>query len=350
MRNATAVIGTVGVFLLAGCARDRSAPLSEVEHRAVERSEAAAAAAQQPAQHPRQAVKPEPQPVLEPAEAEPTPTDAERLVVRESEPVATAEQAVVPSYAAVAKLYNERIARLPRIWGRAVVSATFTDENRRERYEQGDGHLQFQRPHFLALDIGKAGETLFWLGCDNDRFWVFDLQKDRTSYVGKIADLTRERAAELGLPALPQEFPMIMGIAPLPTDANATIRSIDKGKAWRISLPPRNGIVTRLVLDPKKVWPTRVEQLSLDGEVVLESELSNYHQVSLAGVGGFFPQVPGMTHITHRASGTSMKIQLEDPLDDRALKPVVFDYDHLKQALSAGREVVIDNQPLPAGQ
>lgn len=351
MNRATSILVLLAAGLAAGCSHDRSAPLAEVEQRAVDRAATPAPVAQQPA--PRSRPRPRPAPAAEPSpevtlDPEPAMPVAREQPDDEPDAVPAAGTIAPPSYAAVAKIYNERIARLPRVWANSVVSADFTDDKGNQRYEQGNGHFQFQRPHSLALDIGKAGETLFWLGCDNDRFWVFDLQKQRTAHVGSLAKLTRERAAELGLPAIPSEFPMLMGIAPLPTDANASIRSINKGKAWRISLPPRNAIVTRLILDPQKVWPTRIEQLDLNGELLLESELAEYHQVKIAGEGGFFPQIPGRTRIVHPATNTTMIITLDDPVDDRQINPMNFDYAELKNRLGAQNEINIDDQPAPA--
>ncbi len=352
-----AIAALFSALTLTSCTTDRSAPLSEVEQRAIIRAQQPpppVPVAQRPApastrrEAPAKATttsesEAEPEPTLEPAPVTQIAVEDPEIDIALPEPE-PATGIAPPSYLAVAKIYNERIARLPRIWAVSTVGFEFTDENGSRRKEQGLGHIQFQRPHFLSLDIGKAGETLFWLGCDNDRFWVFDLQKNRTAHVGTHAALTRERAAELGLPALPTELPMLLGIAPLPTDANASIRAIEKGKAWRISLPPRNGVVTRLIVDPKKVWPTRVEQLNMSGELLLESDLAEYHQVKIAGEGGFFPQIAGRTRIFHAATDTLMIITLDDPVDDRKINPASFDYDILKTSLNAQHEVDVDQQ------
>lgn len=344
----------VALLALAGCATDRSAPLSEVEQRAIARREAP------PTPTPRPAPRPAPRdespevfedvPTLEPEPVVQVPVEEGIANPPAPEPVA-AEPAVAidgaPSYLAVAKIYNQRIARLPRIWANAVFDVDFVDQHGKSRAEQGNGHIQFQRPHFLALDIGKAGETYFWAGCNKERFWVFDLQKDRTAHVGSLSTLTRERAAELGLPAIPSEFPMLMGIAPLPTDAhNATVRVVDGGKSWRIILPPREGdhVSTRLFLDPKNVWPTRVEQLDLNGNLLLESVMTDYRPVKIAGEGGFFPRIPGSTRIQHFATSTHMHIRLDDPVDDRQIKPANFDYDVLKDMLNVQQEIDVDQQ------
>lgn len=247
--------------------------------------------------------------------------------------------AALPTYDEAVKTYNARVERLKRIWARAVMSVRFTDADGDRRYEQGNGHFQYESMGKLALSIGKAGETLVWLGYDEQRYWVFDLQKDAKVFVGAHATLSRERAAKLGMPALPRELPMLLGIAALPS-ADGTVSAAEEKGLVRVSFPNESGGVWRVTLNPATGDGRHVELLTaIDGERLINATLEEDGAVKLIGVGGYFPRMSTRTRIIHEPSNTEMLLTLGDQ-QEREINPVSFDFEKLCDALGP---VTIEN-------
>lgn len=259
-----------------------------------------------------------------------------------SEPVAPTRP--TPSYESVAESYNERVALLDRLWARAVVALRFTDAQGDRRYEQGDGHLQLRDAERLALSVGKLGEVLLWVGCDDERYWLFDRLADPTRlYLGRHDALGVERAREIGLPVAPRELLRLFGLRPLPDsgaiawtdDGDLELTTADDRGAWRY------------ILDPQSNLPRRIARLDAADRPLLDAELSDDKSVRITGRGFNPPRVAGRVRVTHVATGDSITIVLDGDVIDgrREGKPraASFDLDVLRQALGPiGEEIDLD--------
>lgn len=259
-----------------------------------------------------------------------------------SEPVAPSQP--TPAYESVAASYNERVALLDRLWARAVVALRFTDAQGDRRYEQGDGHLQLRDADRLALSVGKLGEVLLWVGCDDERYWLFDRLADPTRlYLGRHDALGVDRAREIGLPVAPRELLQLFGLRPLPASGN--VEWTDEGLLQLTTTDERGA--WRYTLDPDSNLPRRIARLDAEARPLLDAELSDDKSVRITGRGFNPPRVAGRVRVTHVATGDSITIVLDGDVIDgrREGKPRMpsFDLDVLRQALGPiGEEIDLD--------
>jgi hypothetical protein len=261
-----------------------------------------------------------------------------------------------PDYAEVAAAYNARVVRLERIWARAVVQIIYTDENERRRTTQGEGHLQIIQPARLALSVGKLSEVHFWLGADDERFWVFELADASRVSVGRHENVGAPCARDLALPVHPLDLLDLLGVTTLPEPgaqpAPAMAWSSQTG-LLTFELPARMG-VRRLSLDPASFEPVRIELLpASDAPPVVVSELENYDRVTLRDAPGYNPRMASRIVVTHPESESEIRMSLYDAEDGKSqsgrLAPPVFRLDTLMRAYAPRTIDVLDADcPRPA--
>ncbi|MDX2114364.1 MAG: hypothetical protein SFZ24_01915 [Planctomycetota bacterium] len=256
-----------------------------------------------------------------------------------------------PTYAQVVKAWNERTGRLQKVRGSAVVSVRFTDADGDRRWEQGEGVLQVVQPGKLALSVTKVSETILWIGCDARRYWIIDATKNRRAYVGAHEAVTREKIEKLGMPAAPRDLLMLTGIAALPELAGRgvpAVRSVP-GDAGTVTFDlKRDGALWRFTADAEYFEPTRIEIIDeRSGEAVVAAELSEYEQVKLQGVGGFYPRMASRIRLAHAPSGSDMGLSLSELSDGgkRRLPAELFDFEGLAEKLGVKEVVDLDSQP-----
>jgi len=291
-----------------------------------------------------------------------------------------------PNYSVVAARHNERVNRLSRIWARAVVELEYLDEKERRRREQGEGHLQIRRPGGVALDVGKLGQTYLWLGADDQRYWLFDLQDERELFVGRHENIGKACNRPLGLPAHPLEMVALLGVTPMSMEAGMTTgetpvppkkamtdgasvapeKSAERGTtAWSrdgrwivVERSLRRGC-ERMFFDPQSFVPTRIELYpptdADEPEVV--AELHDYEQVTLRGVPGYFPMIASRVLIRHPESQTQITLHLSamnDGMSRNRLSDEVFDLPSLMEAFSPTQVTALDRDceypALPAAE
>ncbi len=248
--------------------------------------------------------------------------------VEPAEPLPTGPEAIAA--------HNTRVARLERLWARAIVTIRFTDDKGNKKWEQGDGHFQLKDASKLALSIGKVGEVLIWIGADDERYWVLDkLTDEPVVYTGAHEALTPERLQRTGLPVPPRELLRLGGLQPI-DDTNAMVSRDDEGRtlvttrdasgAWRYTLnsPPEDDL------------PLLIERLNADGEVVLSASLEQPKRVRVADGKGFPPRTFSRLLVTSVATGDSISILLDGEIIDGRRRNLprnaVFDLDVLTDA------------------
>lgn len=259
----------------------------------------------------------------------------------------------LPSYEEVAARYNQRASLLSRLWARAVVEMRYLDAEGARKREQGEGHLQFVAPSRFALSVGKLGEVIVYLGCDDQRFWWFERgDADRVS-VCRHANANQPCAESVGLPARPLEIIDLMGVLPMPPRGGRVQRSL-RGEIV-VDLPSRygGGGFTRIAIDPNRYEPTMIG-LYAPGEAQpsLLARLEEYENVQIAGRGGIAPRVASRMVITHAASDTEIRLSLAamtDGVRERRLPDDAFDLAALMDAFAPREVRVLDAAcPTPA--
>ena len=264
-----------------------------------------------------------------------------------------ADRGEPPAYEDVATRFNERAGRLGRIWANATARFSYIDEDGKRRTDQGEGHFQFIAPDRFALSIGKISEVLFWLGCDEDRYWFFQMHDGEQVSIGRNDNLGRPCSRDLGLPASPIDIIDLLGVTPLPSTATGATSWSTNGR-WLVVDAPGRLAWRRLFLDPKTYLPARVELYDPNDttEPLVISSIELYDRVELDGVGGFMPEAPSRLQIDHPASETSIRLFLHNLNDGKTngrLSDAVFTFESLVEAFGPEEVIVLDRDcPEPA--
>jgi hypothetical protein len=261
--------------------------------------------------------------------------------------------AELPSYESLAARYNERAALLGRVWARAVVEMRFVDAEGRRKREQGEGHFQFIAPNRFALSVGKLGEVIVYLGCDDERFWLFERgDADRLS-VCRHENAGTACSDSIGLPARPLEIIDLMGVLELPARGGKVRRSTRGEIVIDIPTSAGAGGFTRLAMDESRLEPSMIGIYAAGAaQPVLLARLEEYDNVQIAGRGGIPPRVASRIIITHDESDTEIRLWLAamtDGVREGRLPPEAFNLDSLINAFNPREIRVLDAAcPTPA--
>ncbi len=258
----------------------------------------------------------------------------------------------LPSFQDAVARYNEGVLPLDRLIARATIRLTYTDRDGERHTEQPDGTLQIVRPNKLAIDLGKAGKKLFWLGSDEERYWWIDLSNpdDRFAAVGRHDHWDANQSAagrRLGIGVRPLDLIAAIGITPLdPKLKGATQWSRDGRRLGIVSpLPGRNGL-QRVWVDPKTMRPSSIELFNADHKLVLRADMEGEERVTINRTGvpgsvGERPVIPARITCDDIESDAELRITLSDakdgPISDKA-----FRLDELVRRLGVGRVVDLD--------
>ncbi len=248
-------------------------------------------------------------------------------------------------YAEAARAYSDRVARFDRLWARSIVRLNYKDEKGASHSEQGEGVLQVVRPDHLALSIKKAGKMLFWLGCDQQRYWWLDVIDERIAQVGRH-DLIVQSAQRSGAVVIrPLEVVRVLGILPLdPAAAGATQWSAN-GRLLGITTPLATGL-QRVWVDPKNYEARKIELYDIDRRLVLVADLDQYTAVDITGMGAEKPRLAGAIIAYHPATDTVLKLDLAGA-KDQGVTDKAFDFDELVRSLGVQRTIDLDSAEAP---
>lgn len=260
--------------------------------------------------------------------------------------------AVTLDYKEVATLYNVRVENMDRVWARSRLRVQFTDKQGEKVDESAEGHLQIIRPRKLALTVTKVGETLYYLGSNDQLFWWLDIRKEKSGVVGRHADTKVEAVSAMGVPLLPLDVLELLGVLPLDVDAAGKAKAI--GGRFEVMYPARgmrlagiedaDGISTvRMVMDRKTLEPQTIEVRGADGKIAVRAELKNYQPVIGVPGGSLRPRLATMFELFVPKSETRFTIKLLDTQNrgDR-MNPAAFDLEKLLAAYSISNVKVIE--------
>lgn len=253
----------------------------------------------------------------------------------------------LPSYSAIAEKYNQRIARLDKVWARISMRVTGVDKQGQKIDEQAEGHLQVVRPDKLALSITKVGETYFYLGSNEQRYWWIDLHEDKRALVGRHERATPKLAERFDVPVHPLDLLELLGVTPLPPGAAASVAWARDGRSIIVTVPGRWGR-RQLSLDPVTYQPGRIDLLDGGGRLLVSAELGAPQPVTVR-CDSATPLLASLYEINLATSGTRITLRLYDPenrCDRQKMTP--FDLEALLKAY--GVTTVEDLDAKPAGR
>ena len=251
----------------------------------------------------------------------------------------------LPPYGDIVRQYNDRTDRLTRLWARAVVSITFTNERGERRNEQGEGHLQMIQPSRMALSIGKVGEVLAWIGCDEERYWLIEPKESKRAYVGRHSQITPEKIARLGIPAAPRDMIRLVGVTPLPQPTPGIIYGWAPGGETVLVEETVGRQIWRSEIHEVQMRPVKIELLdAADRSILVSASLEDYEAVTLRGVGGYFPRTASRITASQPNDGSQMRVSLAGMNDGGGsrLSDDNFSFEALIEALGVSDVVDLD--------
>lgn len=253
-----------------------------------------------------------------------------------------------PEYAELARRYNlERVKYLDRLSARVNILLTYFDQDGEKRTEDPEGRLQIVRPNKLAMNLGKAGQVVFWFGCDPEQYWWFDLseKEKRIAATGRHENFTDETAKRIGLPIRPLDLIRVLGVIPLDPTVKGATQMSDDGKLIGVTSPIGDRGFQRLWLDPKTLRPAMIEVFDRQRVKVIVAEHEGEEPVEITrdipGANMLHVRAPARVFITHIASETTARITLtgckDGPISDKA-----FDLPTLVKNYPVDRVIDLD--------
>ncbi len=263
----------------------------------------------------------------------------------------------LPQYRDLVERYNRNLAHLDRLWARADVTVTYRDDKGRKHSDRADdSKLLTIPPDHVALSLGGAFREAVWAGCDESRYWVFDLHgEDRPAYVGRRDNIGRLTTQPLPSPIYPQQLPRMLGLVPIDPPAAGGL-SAESAVEWLNGYwfvePP--GTATRLQIDPRTGLPVRIDLIDASGRSVIAVRLSDPVPVECTGVPpAERPVVASRIEAWLLDQGAQVTIKLKHLTDGRGDRKkqrafaAAFDFDRLVRAHQPGRLVDLDTgQPV----
>ncbi len=246
-----------------------------------------------------------------------------------------------PSTQELAAGHNQRVDQLDTLWARISIRAKGTYPDGKGYEEQGEGHLQIDKPENVSLSIRKLGELYFAYGANSEQYWSFDLlnSERKLMLIGQLDQVTQDKAAILGLPIHPGELIALSGLMPIDLAGAGGSRWAEDGKSVGVSVPSSWGAFT-LWIDPRTELVVRSQAFDRNGDLIATAHLSRY---KLAQVPGAQPvMVPGKIEL--RTPGDEegfVRIELSEPAS-KDIRPMVFDPNRLKRAYRVDEVIDLD--------
>lgn len=237
-----------------------------------------------------------------------------------------------PAFAAIAERYDARVRRLERLWCSVSLRIMGVDQAGDPVDEQAEAYLQVIRPRKVSLEVKKVGETYFYMGSNDTRYWWIDLHsEDRPALVGTHENATPEAFRQLGVPLHPLDLIELMGITPIGSTVNqmgAKVAWSSDGRFIAMRLPGRWGPRDYL-LDPETFEPQRIALLSPKGEVAAACELQSPLPVAVRDDVKAEPRM-ARRFLVDVPPNTTLTMKIEQA-ENREIKDKPFDFDYLKK-------------------
>lgn len=282
--------------------------------------------------------------------------EAKSNAVTKKTPAKTAAKPA-PPFGDVARAYNARVAPLDRVFAWTNLKLTYFDEQGEKRTEDPEGRLQVVRPDKLALSLGKAGTTLFWLGSDSERYWWIDLtDKDKpVAAVGRHALFNDQTARRIGLAIQPLDLIRLLGVVPINVSGTGATQWSEDGKQVGITSTLGNRGFQRIWLDPESLTPQEIELFSKDRQLIARAVHEGVEYVEITrkelpqALGAERARMPSRVFITHFESGTEVRITLTGVKDGRIVD-AAFNLDEILRRNGVERVIDLDKDATPRAE
>ena len=251
--------------------------------------------------------------------------------------------AELPDLGAIIAAHDARVGALDSFWARASVRVEGRDAEGSRFAEQGEGHVQVERPDKVAVTVGKLGEVYFALGSNEDRYWLIDVSDaDRRVMVsGAQSAATPEKAGMLGLPVHPRDIPLLIGLMRMEGRDLGDPEFDARGRV-------RVGVATRwgpgaLFFDARSLELVGSAAYGKDGVLLASAELSRYADAMDALGVGAIGRVPSKIEMRVPGFDGFVRMELGEPRA-RDINATVFNPERLARAYRVGERIDLDEQ------
>lgn len=253
-----------------------------------------------------------------------------------------------PTYAAFAAAHNARVKGLDRLWARAELSLTYTDDEGEVQREEAEANLQYILPRKFSLLISKVGEFYFGFGSNDQKYWWIDVKNSpRTAIAGEHSKATQEKVHRFGLAVLPLELIDALGIAPVRA-SNPDIKTAWSVRgAWMIFREPLTGGLTReWWIETPTMWPGRIRLFDKAGQELIDARFDQFNVVEGSGPPNALSRHPAKIEVRLPAKATTLKLNLND-MQNRGTKAgnAPYELDRLLKAYRIERNIDVDQPP-----
>ncbi len=213
------------------------------------------------------------------------------------------------------------------LWASDVqVKARVTDKEGRQHVQNLDGHMLFEKPRRLLLQLSPPiGDPIMQIGSNDDEFWVWVEADINRMWWGKYRHLGKPCADDMFV--RPDELLTAIGIGGLPKESSLHGPAPARGRRHDILyyLCPRvEGGWTLREYRVGRLPPYQIELIvsrDLRGDVEMSALLQDYR---LAWEGG--PYVPGVINVLWPRSGDTFTLWINNPARPQSpIMPTVFD-------------------------
>lgn len=266
------------------------------------------------------------------------------------------------SYPELVAQYNPTVEDFDTLWARTDVVIEWREvaeaaeggdaaQPGAVRREQGEGKFMYRRPGDTALLVEKLGQIYLWAGSNRERYWLLDISDSdaKRAYVGDFAKLGQPGGRRYPLPVRPDAVPYLLGLLPLPYDAEVEAEwpEVQLFDGQYLVEPP--GMGTRMLIDPETFRPTRVDLLDAEGYSVLTAKLQGSFPVDLPGIRKTrWPSICERAEVYVSGYESKLTVAMDFVTNDpRKVSDMQFDFDALVDALGVEQVVPLDQEVVP---
>ncbi len=219
---------------------------------------------------------------------------------------------------------NENNGKITSLWAREHFEGTIVDRaNNKSAHIDGYGNLLYTGPNQMKLTAKNELVTLFEMGSDGQRFWLYEVH-DQVFWWGDFSAIGNMDSAEI--PVRPDLVMEILGVRPvdpvLLDEPVPTMRFNNFSDAYVVDWQARvvNGEAGDHWVVAKEIWydrqtllPQRVLLFDSQGRVAMWARLSNYVRMKMpSGDQNQWPWVASEYQLSFPYTGTTIAFELSD--------------------------------------
>jgi hypothetical protein len=214
---------------------------------------------------------------------------------------------------------NENNDKISSLWAREHFEGTIVDRaNNKSARIDGYGNLLYTGPNQMKLTAKNELVTLFEMGSDGQRFWLYE-DHDQVFWWGDFSAIGNMDSAEI--PMRPDMVMEILGVRPVDAgllhEPAPTMRFGNFSDSYMVDWQESEGdhwvVAKEIWYDRRTLLPQRVLLFDSQGRVALWARLSKYVRMKMpSGDQNQWPWVASEYQLSFPYTGTTISFELSD--------------------------------------